>query len=166
MRTWVGNPRPLSTAAVAPALYPYGAGRGRRPKFNHIPGEWVAQTAGIPCGGYTACIPPGPTARPKTPVHDPHSGGLHEKQEGISLQHPRTAAMRAAPSATSSQIPEQASERISISTAQLPPPPAPPERGAGGELGWGGGNRATRRRINPGWESPGIEMAADTQAQN
>ena len=150
MRTWVGNPRPLSTAAVAPALYPYGAGRGRRPKFNHIPGEWVAQTAGIPCGGYTACIPPGPTARPKTPVHDPHSGGLHEKQEGISLQHPRTTAMNAAPSATSSRIQERASEPIPISTAQLPPARSPLKGGGGGESGGGGGYWAAHRRINPG----------------
>jgi hypothetical protein len=66
------------------------------------------------------CISPGPTARPETPTHAPRGGGLHETEEGMSLQHPGTAAMQ------SKRPPPAESQNRHPSTSQSPPPNSPP----------------------------------------
>ena len=105
----------------------------------------------MPSGGYTTHASSG-QGELETPTHDPILAKCTRYEQAVP------ATLRncsyAAASATSSRTSEQASGS-SQSPSPNPPPPAPPERGGGGESGWGGSYCVTRKRINPGQESPG-----------
>jgi hypothetical protein len=115
--------------------------------------------------GYTTYMPSGPTVRPEKPPYDPHSGGLHETQEDMSLQHPGTGAMQP------HRLHPAKSQDGHPSTPQSPPPNSPPARsplkgGAGGSRAGGGGywaaaDRSARDgnlRDSKGSGCPGAEL--------
>jgi len=108
--------------------------------------------------GYTTYMPSGPTVRPEKPPYDPHSGGLHETQEDMSLQHPGTGAMQP------HRLHPAKSQDGHPSTPQSPPPNSPPA-GRGG-VGLGVGATGQRQTDQPGMGISGIAKGADAQAQN